>query len=98
MPKKSPKLVDLRFVIDLVVTRYYLVLWVGKDHRKSVRSYPQTPLTRINNFVVVCLILLLLNNVSVTVSLFIGAYFVKSAVGINLLPGHLENAVEKSLK
>ena len=97
IPKQSPKLVDLRFVVDLVVIRYYLVLWVGKDRRQSVRCYPQTPLTRLNNFMAACLILLSLN-VSVTASLLMGAYLVKSAAGINLLPGHLEDYVEESLK
>ncbi|NER80131.1 MAG: hypothetical protein F6K42_11230 [Leptolyngbya sp. SIO1D8] len=88
IPKPNPKIVDLRVVIDLIVARYYMVLWVGNDRRKAPRRYAKKPLTYISNIVVVCLILLSLN-VTLTVGLFMTAYLLKSAVGIDLLPGHL---------
>ena len=39
IPKSSPKLIDLRFVIDLIFTRYFVVLMIGKDRRKQDRRH-----------------------------------------------------------
>ncbi|MEO1095426.1 MAG: hypothetical protein AAFX01_11060 [Cyanobacteria bacterium J06638_28] len=90
IPKPSPKIVDLRIVLDLLVTRYYIVIWVGKDRRKSPRRHTPTRLARVGNFVTACLLLLALN-LTVTGALFMSAYLLKSAAGIDLLPGHLND-------
>ncbi|MEB3210788.1 MAG: hypothetical protein VKL39_05515, partial [Leptolyngbyaceae bacterium] len=43
LPKPSPKLVDLRFGIDLLVSRFYVVVFVGKDRRQRRRDYVPSP-------------------------------------------------------
>lgn len=88
IPKPTPKIVDLRMTLDLIVARYYLVIWVGKDRRKAPRRYTPPAVTRVGNFIVACLLLLALN-LMVTASLFVAAYLLKSAAGIDLFPGHL---------
>lgn len=93
IPKPAPKIVDLRIALDLIITKYYIVVFVGKDRRKQPRRYSVTPVTRVGNTIVACLLLLALN-LGVTVSLFLAAYLMKSAAGINLLPGHLQDYVE----
>jgi len=35
LPKSSPKLIDLRFVINLIFARYFFVLLIGKDRYKQ---------------------------------------------------------------
>jgi hypothetical protein len=96
IPKPSPKIVDLRFAIDLLVSRFYVVLFIGKDRRKRQRQYFNRTITRIGNTVAVTIILVGMN---LTVSAFIllAGYLVKSAIGINLLPGHFPDMVEHFL-
>jgi hypothetical protein len=36
--KPTPKLVDLRFEIDLLISRFFIVLMVGKDRRRAPRN------------------------------------------------------------
>ncbi|HEY9876972.1 MAG TPA: hypothetical protein V6D29_00890 [Leptolyngbyaceae cyanobacterium] len=88
LPKPAPKIVDLRFGIDLILTRFFIVLMVGQDRRKRPRQYPTTPLTRIGN-VIAAVVLLVSLNLTISLTLFLSAYLVKSALGINLFPGHL---------
>jgi hypothetical protein len=87
LPKPSPKIVDLRFSINLVLTRYFIVLLVGQDRRKQPRARNVSPLTRLGNLVAAVFLLLSLN-VTLSLALLLGVYLVKSALGINLLPGH----------
>lgn len=88
IPKPSPKLVDLRFVIDLIFSRFYVVIFVGKDHRKKQRSYAVSWITKIGN-VVTAIVLLIGLNLVITAFLFMGMYLIKSAIGIDLFPDHL---------
>jgi len=88
LPKPAPKIVDLRFRVDLILSRFYVVLLVGKDRRRQRRQYPQSALNRLGN-VIAAIILLLSLNLAISGGLFLAAYLVKSAVGINLLPGHM---------
>ncbi|ASC69265.1 hypothetical protein XM38_001920 [Halomicronema hongdechloris C2206] len=88
LPKPAPKIVDLRFRVDLILSRFYVVLLVGKDRRRQRRHYPQSALNRLGNFIAAVVLLLSLN-LAVSGGLFLAAYLVKSAVGINLLPGHM---------
>jgi hypothetical protein len=87
IPRPAPKLVDLRFTIDLLVSRYFIVLMVGKDRRRTLRSVPVSRLTQLGNWVV-AVVLLLGFNLALSTSLLMLAYLVKSALGIDLLPGH----------
>lgn len=90
LPKPSPKIVDLRFGIDFILTRFFIVLMVGQDRRRQSRRYPVTPLARLGN-VIAAVVLLVSLNLTISLTIFLSAYLVKSALGINLFPGHLGN-------
>jgi hypothetical protein len=91
VPRPSPKLIDLRFEIDLLISRYFVVLFVGKDRRKSARQRATSALTHWAN-VLTALVLLIGFNLTVTGSIFMLAYLTKSALGIDLLPGHFRGS------
>ena len=80
------KLIDLRFVVDVVLARYYMVLLVGRDKRAEPRR-----IEGINQVVDIGVAGLLLVglNILITSILVLIFYLLKSALGINLLPGHL---------
>ncbi|MEL7083204.1 MAG: hypothetical protein AAF268_00710 [Cyanobacteria bacterium P01_A01_bin.3] len=88
LPKPSPKLIDLRFTLDVLFARYFIVLWVGKDRRQNTRSYPRSRLTVVANRIAVAL-LLIGCNLAISGSILLVLYLLKSALGINLMPGHL---------
>ena len=95
IPQPSPKLVDLRFDIDLVISRFYVVLFVGKDRRRQRRSPVPRLLTRIGN-VAIAIALLIGINLLFSVCLFIFLYLVKSALSIDLFQGsHLVDQVNR---
>lgn len=91
--KPTPKLVDLRFDIDLIVSRYFIVLFVGKDRRQTRRPHAVTPLTRIGNWVA-AVTLLLSVNLAISATIILLAYLVKSALGIDLTPGHFRGFMQ----
>ena len=93
VPKPAPKLVDLRFDIDLIISRFYIVLFVGKDRRKTDRPQDVSWLTTLSNWVA-AMALLIGVNLAVSISLLLLAYLVKSALGINLIPGHFRGFVK----
>ena len=94
IPKPAPKIVDLRFVVDLVLTRFYVVLLVGKDRRKKARKYVPDKMARAGN-TIAALVLLVGLNLTISAFLFFGAYLVKSAFGIDLFPGNLRHKIEQ---
>jgi hypothetical protein len=95
IPKPNPKLVDLRFTVDLVLSRFYVVLFVGKDRRQQTRSYFPSSMSRLGNVVAAVLLLLGLN-LLISLLLFLLAYLIKSAVGIDLFPdSHLSDQLQK---
>lgn len=94
IPKPAPKLVDLRFVIDLIVSRFYVVLFIGKDRRAKQRRYIPDRLTRIGNAIVVLLILLSAN-LAISGFILLAGYLLKSAIGIDLFPGHFPAVVKR---
>ncbi|MDV2991937.1 MAG: hypothetical protein N4J56_001591 [Chroococcidiopsis sp. SAG 2025] len=94
IPQPSPKIVDFRFNIDLIFSRFYLVLFVGKDRRKRRRRYIPERLARIGNAIAVVMLLLGANLVISGVILLF-AYLLKSAVGIDFFPGHISDSVKK---
>ncbi|MEA5447733.1 hypothetical protein VB780_04075 [Leptolyngbya sp. CCNP1308] len=87
IPKPAPKLVDLRFEVDLLISRYFIVLMVGKDRRRAPRSAPVSRFTQFGNWMA-AVILLLGFNLAISTSVLMAAYLIKSALGIDLLPGH----------
>ncbi|MFM7426153.1 MAG: hypothetical protein ACKO7W_14365 [Elainella sp.] len=91
----SPKLVDLRFTVDLVLSRFYVVLLVGKDRRQRQRLYLPDRLTRIGN-VIAAVVLLIGLNLLISLLILLFAYLVKSAVGWDLIPGgHLADHLQQ---
>lgn len=96
MPKPSAKLVDLRFVIDLIVSRFYIVLFIGKDRRKKQRQYIPYAITQVGNAVAI-IIILLGANLTLSAFILLAAYLVKSAIGIDLFTGHFPDTVKHLL-
>lgn len=95
IPKPAPKIVDLRFIVDLIVSRFYVVVLVGKDRRKTPRKYNlPSPVTRIGNFMA-AIVLLLSLNLMISAGVAVSGYLIKSAVGIDLFPGHLGDKIPK---
>lgn len=87
LPKPTPKLVDLRVEIDLLINRFYIVFLVGKDRRQGTRHYQVSRFTQIGNWLT-GILLLAGFNIAITITILLFAYLMKSALGINLLPGH----------
>ena len=90
LPNPSPKIVDLRFTIDLLLARYFIVLWVGKDRRQAKRSYPRSRLTVVANKIAVVVVLIGCN-LAISGSVMLVLYLLKCSLGMNLLPGHLRD-------
>ncbi|MGG6296021.1 hypothetical protein ACQ4M4_16655 [Leptolyngbya sp. AN02str] len=93
-PKRAPKLVDLRLTVDVIISRFYIVLLVGKDQRKTMRSYLGTNFTRTLNIFIAALLLIGLN-LSISAFFILTAYLIKSALGIDLFAFHLKDIVAK---
>jgi len=94
IPKPSPKIVDFKFIVDLVFSRFYIVLIVGKDIRKTQRQYEVHRITKIGNLIAAAILLLGINLV-ITALILLFAYLFKSAIGINLFPGHIAETLKK---
>ena len=95
IPKPSPKIVDLRFVIDLIFSRFYIVLFMGKDRRSQRRAY-QVPrkLTRISNFIA-AIILLINLNLFISLVILVILYLIKTAVGMSFSDSfHMQDVVQ----
>lgn len=91
--EKRSKLIDIRFVTDLIFSRFYVVLLVGKDARKNQRNYPVTGITKIGN-IIAAIFLIITINLLISAFLLLGIYLLKSALSIDLLPGHFSEQVE----
>ncbi len=94
IPKPAPKIVDLRFGVDLLISRFYIVLFVGKDRRKQQRSYLPESIAKWGNAIAAVLLLIGVNLV-ISLIIFMFAYLLKSAIGVDLTPGHLADQVER---
>ena len=86
IPEATPKLVDVRFSIDLLLSRFYIVLLVGKDSRPQRRLPLPESIAKIANLLAVIVLLVLLN-LLISLFIFLLAYLVKSALGIDLFSG-----------
>jgi hypothetical protein len=95
--KKQRKLVDIRFSIDLVMTRFFIVLLVGKDRRNKARNYPLSRLINVGN-IVAAILLLVGANLVISASIVLILYLIKSALGIDLMPGHINQTLKGWMK
>ncbi len=91
--KTHPKLIDIRFVVDVIFSRFYVVLMVGKDRRDRTRNTPVTGLTRIGN-IIAAVLLLLAANLVISAVILLTLYLTKSALGFDLMPGHVSQQIE----
>ncbi len=94
IPKPSPKIVDFRFNVDLVISRFYIVLFVGKDRRKKQRRYVTEGIARVGN-AIAAIILLIAANLVISALILLFAYLFKSAIGLDFFPGHISETVKK---
>ncbi|MEL7037929.1 MAG: hypothetical protein AAFO04_20270 [Cyanobacteria bacterium J06592_8] len=95
IPRSSPKIVDLRFTVDLILSKFYLVLLVGKERRRGQREYRVTGITRFGNIVAATLLLIGIN-LLISAFIFLLLYLIKSALGVDLFPGqHLGDQLKK---
>lgn len=94
LPKPSPKIVDLRFVVDLIITRFYVVILVGKERRQTQRQYFPRKFSKFGNIIMASMILIALN-LLITCGIFIFIYLIKSSLGIDFFPGHITENMEK---
>jgi len=94
LPKPTPKLVDLRFTVDLIINRFYVVLFIGNDRRRKARRYLPEGAARIGNTIAIVLFLLLAN-LAISATVILVGYLCKSAIGIDLLPGHFPDLIKR---
>jgi hypothetical protein len=94
IPKPAPKIVDLKFRVDLIFSRFYIVLFVGKDLRKEQRQHEAYGISKIGNLAAV-VILLLGTNLVISALILLFAYLFKSAIGIDFFPGHISETLKK---
>ena len=94
IPKPSPKIVDFRFTVDLIFSRFYVVLFVGKDRRRKQRHQVTQGISRIGN-AITAVILLLAANLVISALILLFAYLFKSAIGLNFFPGHISESFKK---
>lgn len=83
--RPAPKIVDLNFTVDLLISRFYFRLLVGEDTRHENRK--QSSGSRLGNLVAAITLIVALN-VLVSISAIVVGYLIKSAIGIDLMPGH----------
>lgn len=95
IPQSSPKIVDLRFAIDLIISRFYFVILVGKDRRRQKRKYIPQGVAKVGNAIAV-LVLLLGLNVLLSLTLILLFYLLKTILGIDLMPdSHLSDFLSR---
>ncbi len=97
IPKPSPKIIDLRFIVDLIITRFFVVLLIGKDMRKKQRQYPVNRITKIANIIAAILLIIAMSFLISAITVLI-LYLIKSALGIDLFQGHITDVLLKYLK
>lgn len=94
IPQTSPKIVDFRINVDLIFSRFYVVLFVGKDRRKKQRRYVNEGVARVGN-AIAAVILLIGANLVISAFILLFAYLFKSAIGLDFFPGHISETVNK---
>jgi predicted secreted protein len=94
IPRPSPKLIDLRFAIDLIITRYFVVLMIGKDLRRQQRQHQVSGVAKVANVITAILLIIAMSLLISAVTILI-LYLIKSALGIDLFAGHITNILFK---
>lgn len=95
IPQSSPKIVDLRFAIDLIISRFYFVILVGKDRRQQKRKYVPQGVAKLGNAIAV-LVLLLGLNLLLSLTLILLFYLLKTILGVDLMPNsHLSDFLSR---
>ncbi len=97
IPKPSPKIIDLRFTVDLLFDKFYVVLFVGKERRRNLRSRNLLSGNKMLNLLV-AIFLLIAINLTLSIAFFLLIYLLKSASGINLIEGSLKDVVNMVLR
>lgn len=97
IPKPSPKIVDIRFNVNLGISKFYIVLLMGPDKRTQTRINLSTGFSKIGNWIVGVLILIIFN-LAISLVIFMVAYYIKSYLGINLFENeHLMDKINQLL-
>lgn len=76
--------IDIRFVIPLIFTQLYFVLFLGKDRRRAIEEKMLERRSSAGRWGLA--IILGVGAVGMTVFLLVGAYVAKSKAGIDLMP------------
>ncbi|NMF57038.1 hypothetical protein [Pseudanabaena yagii] len=92
IPRPSPKIIDLRFIVDLIFLRYFVVLLIGRDMRKQQRQYQVNGITKVANIVMAVVLIIAMSLLISSVTILI-IYLIKSSLGIDLFPGHITNVL-----
>jgi len=82
----------LRFVVDLIFIRYFVVLLIGRDVRKQQRQYHVNGITKVANIAMAIVLIIAMSLLISSVTILI-VYLIKSSLGIDLLPGHITNVL-----
>jgi len=97
IPRSSVKSIDLRFVIDLLFVRYFVVLLIGRDIRKKQRQHSVNGITKVANIVASILLIIAMSLlISAVTILFL--YLIKSSLGIDIFKGHITEVLFKQNK
>lgn len=94
IPKPSLKVVDFRFIVDLVFSRFYVVLFVGKELRTKQREGKTEEIARIGN-VIAAVVLLMGANLVISAVILLFAYLIKSVIGLDFSPEHISETLKK---
>jgi len=92
IPRPSPKIIDLRFIVDLIFLRYFVVLLIGRDMRKQQRQYQVDGITKVANIFMAIVLIIAMSLLISSVTILI-VYLIKSSLGIDVLPGHITNVL-----
>ncbi len=97
MPKPSPKIVDLRITLNLLFSKFYIVLLMGKEKRSNKRKYVPQGFSRIGNWIAGFTILITIN-LAISLVIFMAMYYLKCSLGINIFEkDHLIDKVHQVL-
>jgi len=88
--------IDVRLFIPVIFANFYLILFAGRDRRRSSLRLAAFRLTRANRgFLKLAMVLMLsVFSVSVVLSIFWGLYALKRYLGIDIFPNaHLSDFI-----
>jgi hypothetical protein len=92
------KLVNFHLDINLLLGKFYLAVYIGKDRRTQKRKYIPRGVERVGN-IIIALTLLMGFSTLLTIVVFLALYFIKSYIGINLFKNaHLIDFIECAVR